>query len=73
MNENSGMIATETLRLLKKEYNKSLRLLYILLIGVTVLLIVSVVDSIYQRCRIIDILEEYEKDCVQEISEYHQK
>ena len=73
MNENSGMIATETLRLLKKEYNKSLRLLYILLIGVMVLLIVSVVDSIYQRCRIIDILEEYEKDCVQEISEYHQK
>lgn len=73
MNENSGTIATETLRLLKKEYNKSLRLLYILLIGAMVLLIVSVVDSIYQRCRIIDILEEYEKDCVQEISEYHQK
>ena len=73
MNENSQTIATETLRLLKKEYNKAIKRLYILLIGVMVLLTISVLDSIYQRCRIIDILEEYEKDCVQEISEYHQK
>lgn len=73
MNENSQTIATETLKLLKKEYNKAIKRLYILLIGVMVLLTISVLDSIYQRCRIIDILEEYEKDCVQEISEYHQK
>lgn len=73
MNENSQTIATETLKLLKKEYNKAIKRLYILLIGVMILLTISVLDSIYQRCRIIDILEEYEKYCVQEISKYHQK
>lgn len=73
MNENSQTIATETLKLLKKEYNKAIKRLYILLIGVMFLLTISVLDSIYQRCRIIDILEEYENDCVQEISKYHQK
>lgn len=49
-------IATNVLHLMKK----SVKRMFILLIIFVVLLVVSVVDSIYQRCRIIDILEDIE-------------
>ena len=69
MEDNSKTIATEVLQLLKREYNKAIKRLYILLIGALILLVISVVDSIYQRCRIIDVLEEYEKNCVEVVVE----
>ena len=49
-------IATNVLHLMKR----SIKRMFILLIIFVVLLVVSVVDSIYQRCRIIDILEDIE-------------
>jgi len=49
-------IATSVLHLMKK----SIRRMFILLIIFIVLLVFSVVDSIYQRCRIIDLLEDFE-------------
>ena len=49
-------IATNVLHLMKR----SIKRMFILLIVFVVLLVVSVVDSIYQRCRIIDILEDIE-------------
>lgn len=49
-------IATNVLHLMKK----SLKRMFILLIIFIVLLVVSIVDSIYQRCRIISILEDIE-------------
>ena len=49
-------LATNVLHLMKK----SLKRMYILLIIFIVLFIISVVDSIYQRCRIIDLLEQFE-------------
>ena len=58
--ENNSTVATEVLRLLKKEYNKTIKRLYILLLISIALFVASIVDSIYQRCRIIDILEQYE-------------
>lgn len=69
MENNSGTIATEVLKLLKSTYGKSMSRLYILLIIVISMLAISIVDSIYQRCRIIKIIEEYERDCVQEVME----
>jgi hypothetical protein len=56
MSDNSETIATSVLHLMKK----SIRRMFILLIIFVVLLVFSVVDSIYQRCRIIDILEQFE-------------
>lgn len=53
---NDEFLATNVLHLMKK----SLKRMYILLIIFISLFIISVVDSIYQRCRIIDILEEFE-------------
>lgn len=58
MSENET-IATEVLKLLKKENNKSIKRLFILLLISIFLFVISVVDSIYQRCRIIDVLEQY--------------
>lgn len=56
MDEKYGIVATPVLHLMKK----SIRRMFILLIIFVVLLVVSVVDSIYQRCRIIDLLEDFE-------------
>ena len=56
MNEEFGVVATSVLHLMKK----SIKRLYVLLLIFIVLFVASVVDSIYQRCRIIDILEEIE-------------
>lgn len=72
MGNNSGTIATEVLRLLKNTYGKSMNRLYILLIIVISMLAISIVDSIYQRCRIIKIIEEYERNCVQEVIELNE-
>ena len=71
MDKDYGVVATEVLKLLKSEYNKSIKRLYTLLIIVMFLFVVSIVDSIYQRCRIIKVIEEYDKHCVQEIEELH--
>jgi hypothetical protein len=57
-------IATNVLHLMKR----SIKRMFILLIVFVVLLVVSVVDSIYQRCRIIDILEDIE--VVEEVETY---
>ena len=56
MNDDFGMIATSVLHLMKK----SIKRMFILLIIFIVLFVLSIIDSIYQRCRIIDILEEIE-------------
>lgn len=61
---NDEFLATNVLHLMKK----SLKRMYILLIIFVGLFIISVVDSIYQRCRIIDILEEFE--VVEEVETY---
>lgn len=49
-------IATNVLHLMKK----SLKRMYILLIIFIGLFIISVIDSIYQRCRIIELLKQFE-------------
>lgn len=56
MDKEFGVVATPVLHLMKKSIKRT----YMLLIVFIVLFIVSIVDSIYQRCRIIDILEELE-------------
>ena len=63
MDEKYGVVATPVLHLMKK----SIRRMFILLIIFITLFVISVIDSIYQRCRIIDILEEIE--VVEEITE----
>lgn len=62
-------IATEVLKLLKNEYKKEINRLYGIIIIVIVLFVISISDSIYQRCRIIKVIEEYDRHCVQEIAE----
>ena len=56
MNEEFGVVATSVLHLMKK----SIKRLYVLLILFICLFVISIVDSIYQRCRIINILREFE-------------
>lgn len=56
MDKEYGVVATPVLHLMKKSIKRT----YMLLILFIALFIVSIVDSIYQRCRIIDILEELE-------------
>jgi uncharacterized membrane protein len=56
MTEEFGVVATQVLRLMKK----SIKRMFIILIIFIVLLVASVIDSIYQRCRIISILESIE-------------
>lgn len=60
MEKEYGTVATEVLKLLKKEYNKAIKRLYILLIISIVLFVISIADSIYQRCRIIDLTQQYQ-------------
>lgn len=68
-NKEQNSVATEVLKLLKNEYKTFINKIYGLLIILIILLVVSIVDSIYQRCRIIKVIEEYDKHCVQEIAE----
>jgi hypothetical protein len=56
MDENYGVVATPVLHLMKK----SIKRMFILLIIFIILFVISIADSIYQRCRIIDILESIE-------------
>lgn len=56
MKEKEMSIATEVAKLLIRTNKR----LFVLFIIVTILLIISIVDSFYQRQRIIDILREYE-------------
>lgn len=57
MDKDYGVVATEVLHLMKQ----SIKRMYILIIILIGLLVISIGDSIYQRCRIIDLLEEFEK------------
>lgn len=54
MEKEPGVIATPVLKLMKK----SIKRIYMLLVIFIILFIISIVDSIYQRCRIIDVLEQ---------------
>ena len=56
MDEKYGVVATPVLHLMKK----SIKRMFILLIIFITLFVISIADSIYQRCRIIDILESVE-------------
>lgn len=49
-------LAVDVIKMVKK----SLVRVYALLILFIILFVFSIIDSIYQRCRIIDILEEFE-------------
>ena len=53
MDEKYGVVATPVLHLMKK----SIKRMFILLIIFITLFVISIADSIYQRCRIIGILE----------------
>lgn len=54
--ENDDGIASSVIKLVKK----SLVRVYTLLIIFIILFVFSIIDSIYQRCRIIDLLEKFE-------------
>lgn len=56
MEKENGVVATPVLHIMKK----SVKRMYLLLVIFIILFIISIVDSIYQRCRIIDILEKHE-------------
>ena len=66
MDEKYGIVATPVLHLMKK----SIRRMFVLLIIFVVLLVFSVIDSIYQRCRIISLLESFE--VVEEVTETYE-
>ena len=55
MENETTAIATSVLHLMKR----SIKRMYALLIIFIILFVVSIVDSIYQRCRIIDLTEQY--------------
>jgi cell division protein FtsL len=73
MTKNTETIATEVLQLLKKEYHKAIKRIYGVLIIVMIMFAISIIDSIYQRCRIINIIEKYEQECIQEMAEMHEE
>lgn len=56
MENETNAIATSVLHLMKK----SIKRMYTLLIIFIFLFVVSIVDSIYQRCRIIDLINQYQ-------------
>ena len=56
MDEKYGVVATPVLHLMKK----SIKRMFILLIIFITLFVISIADSIYQRCRIINILKSIE-------------
>lgn len=66
MDEKYGVVATPVLHLMKK----SIRRMFILLIIFIILFVISVIDSIYQRCRIIDLLKSFE--VVEEVTETYE-
>lgn len=56
MEKETGIVATEVLHLMKR----SLIRIYILLIIFIVLFTLSMIDSIYQRCKVIDAMRRCE-------------
>ena len=56
MEKETGVVATEVLHLMKR----SLKRIYGLLIIFIILFVVSITDSIYQRCRLIRVIKDYE-------------
>ena len=56
MDEDTSSVATEVIHLMKR----SLRRMYTLLIIFIILFGLSIADSIYQRCRLIRVIKEYE-------------
>lgn len=56
MEKETGIVATEVLHLMKR----SLKRIYGLLIIFIILFVVSITDSIYQRCRLINVIRNYE-------------
>ena len=56
MEKETGIVATEVLHLMKR----SLKRMYGLLIIFIILFVISMVDSIYQRCRLIKVIQSYE-------------
>jgi hypothetical protein len=66
MDEKYGIVATPVLHLMKK----SIKRMFILLIFFITLFVISIADSIYQRCRIINILESIE--VVEEVTETYE-
>lgn len=56
MENNENNLATEVIKLLKQ----SIKRLYTILIIIIIFFVISIADSIYQRCRIIDIFESIE-------------
>ena len=67
MNKQQDTLATEVLKLLKEQHETSelksrqaIKRIYTILVIVLALFVVSIVDSIYQRCRIIDVIEQHE-------------
>ena len=65
MEKETGIVATEVLHLMKK----SLKRMYALLIIFIVLFSLSIMDSIYQRCRLIREIQKYENMITSEICE----
>ena len=73
MNKDQDTLATEVLKLLKEQHETSelksrqaIKRIYIILLIVLGLFVVSIVDSIYQRCRIIKVIEHHE--CVEQVN-----
>ena len=63
--EKETSIATEVFQLMKKDFRKIYLLLYVFI----ALFVLSLVDSVYQRCRLIKVIREYENMITHEICE----
>ena len=66
MEKETGIVATEVLHLMKK----SLKRIYILLILFIALFSLSIIDSIYQRCRLIKVIREYETMITEDVCKH---
>lgn len=65
MEKETGIVATEVLHLMKR----SLKRIYLLLLIFIILFLLSLIDSIYQRCRLIKVIREYENMVTNDICE----
>lgn len=66
MENESGILATEVIHLVKK----SLKRIYLLLIIFIILFVLSIADSLYQRHRTTDIVKNYEDRITELITGY---
>lgn len=69
MEKETGVVATEVLHLMKR----SLKRIYVLLIIFIILFVISISDSIYQRCRLIRVIKDYENMITGKICENNTK